>query len=258
MPPVFVNSIPKSGTHLLERALSLMGASTQVPLFLSSAAAGNYPPGADETVLVGVGMPVLVSARLLRQALAGLAPGQVVTGHVPYSPPLEKLLRELGFRMILIVRDPRDVAVSLAHHIAREPRHRLHASFAKLSPDDRILRAITGVRGDGDEQLDDIYRRYHAVLPWLGSGLCLLVRFEDLVGQKGGGSDERQRAILLEIGSALGLDQPDLPLIQRDLFGHGVTFRQGLIGQWRQQFAAVHEEAFTRVAGPLLSELGYC
>ena len=258
MPRVIINSIPKSGTHLLERALSLMGVSTQVPLFVSSATAGNYPPGDDETVLVGVGMPVCVSARLLHQALAGLAPGQVVTGHVPYSPPLDKLLRELGFRMILIVRDPRDVAVSLAHHIAREMGHRLHASFAKLSPQERILRAITGVRGDGDEQLEDISRRYHAVLPWLSSDLCLLVRFEDLVGQKGGGSDERQRSVLLEIASALGINQPDLPLIQGQLFGHGATFRQGLIGQWPRQFTEVHQEAFARVAGGLLRELGYC
>jgi len=253
MPRVIVNSIPKSGTHLLERALSLMGVSTRPPLFLSSATAANYPPDGGDTVLVGVGMPVPVSTRLLGQALGSMAAGQVVTGHVPYSPPLEGLLRHLGFRMLLIVRDPRDVAVSLAHHIARESGHRLHASFMALSPEERILRTI-----GGDAQLENIFNRFQAVLPWVRSELCLLTRFEDLVGEKGGGSDERQRLALAQVSSSLGLSEPDLPRIGRDLFGHGATFRQGRIGQWREQFGQVHQESFAKVAGGLLKELGYC
>lgn len=78
MTRVIVNSIPKSGTHLVERALALLGVSREKPLFLSSATATEYPPDGGETVPVGVGMSVAVSADLLRQRLASLPVGRVI------------------------------------------------------------------------------------------------------------------------------------------------------------------------------------
>ncbi len=252
MPRVIVNSIPKSGTHLLERALYLLGVSDGQPLFLSGATAGEYAPDDGEQLPVGVGMPVMVSARKLRERLDNLPAGKVITAHVAYSRGMENLLGELGYRMLLMVRDPRDVAVSLAHHIAREQGHRLHQQFLGLSPDQRISRTIAGC-----PQLQDVRERFSAVLPWADSETCLTVRFEDLVGAKGGGSDEAQRRAIEAVCRHLGLADGDVEAVQRELFGQGATFRRGTIGQWREQFTPEHQRLFEQVAGDLLERLGY-
>jgi hypothetical protein len=202
---IIVNSIPKSGTHLVERALNLMGISSKPPLFLSSATAERYQKAGSGDIQVGVGMPVLVAADCLRTALASHEANQVVTAHVPYSSGMQAILAELNYRMILIVRDPRDVAVSLAQHISREKTHRLHAEFAALTAEQRIQHAIQGFDG----QLENVAQRFRSVLPWAKWENCLMIRFEDLVGSRGGGSDESQRTALDRICRHLGVAKSD-------------------------------------------------
>ena len=236
MSRLFINSLPKSGTHLVERAVRLLTGRDAAPLQLSSATASRYAvPDAGPTVLVGVGMPVQVPLAPLRAHLASLAADAVVTGHVPFSPAMDLLLRELGFGMILVLRDPRDVAVSLAHHITTNPSHRLHQHFQSLSWDQRLSATIQGVPG----LLEDSGRRLASVIRWLGLPYVLPIRFEDLVGSKGGGDDARQRQALQAIATHLNLPCP-IPLdqAQAQLFGHSATFRKGTVGQWRDQLSA--------------------
>ena len=59
----------------------------------------------------------------------------------------------------------------------------------------------------------------------------LIIRFEDLVGAQGGGSDEVQKQVLLEIGRHLEfeLSDQDIRFIQKRLFGGTPTFREGQI-----------------------------
>src|SRR5690242_11946038 len=98
---IIINSVPKSGTHLVERALRLMGISTREPLRLSSADAAWCAADGDEmSVAIGVGMPVRASVAKLRARLGELEEGQVVTGHVPFSAEMTELLEGLGYRML--------------------------------------------------------------------------------------------------------------------------------------------------------------
>lgn len=239
-PRIIINSVPKSGTHLVERALQLMGVSARPPLFLSSADTSWFAAeGGEATVPIGVGMPVMASVAKLRARLETLPEGQVVTGHVPYSPDMASLLEELGYRMLLALRDPRDIAVSLAHHIATQPGHRLHQRFQAMTPDERLMATICGMEG-----LLSLDRRMAAVLPWRGERFALAVEFEELVGSRGGGDDAKQMRCLQMICAHLGMAEVDLKATARDLFGQSATFRRGMIGQWRTAFTAAHHAAF--------------
>lgn len=251
-PRIIVNSVPKSGTHLVERALQLMGVSTRPPLVLSSANSSWFAAeGNEPAVPIGVGMPVMASVEKLGVRLGSLPEGQLVTGHVPYSPGMAKLLEELGYRMLLAVRDPRDIAVSLAHHIATQPAHRLYAKFQAMTAEERITATICGMEG-----LESLDRRMAAVTPWKSEQFVLAVQFEDLVGSRGGGDDASQMQCLRAICSFVGEASaeapnahPDLSAVARNLFGQSPTFRRGMIGQWRTTFTAEHHAAIAAQPG---------
>lgn len=87
----------------------------------------------------------------------------------------------------------------------------------------------------------------------------LLVRFEDLVGERGGGSCAAQRKSIEQICSYLDLDvdKQKIASVQENLFGSSGTFRKGQIGSWRSEFSEEHKVAVKEVAGNLLIELGY-
>ncbi len=256
---VLVNSVPKSGTHLVAKALRLLGVACGEAVFVSSAAVGDLAPGGVEpTIPVGVGMPLAVSAGKLRAKLAGLGEGKIAATHIPYSPEMQGLLESLDVRMLLAIRDPRDVAVSLAFHIGREKSHRLHELFATMTPEERILATIRGVTQKGQTVLESLSRRFRSVLPWIEWPACLMVRFEDLVGPSGGGTIEQQLASLQSICVHLRVAPPHLPGIAGKLFGGGPTFRKGTIAQWRTCFTPAQHAALFEEDPQLLSLLGYC
>ena len=47
--------------------------------------------------------------------------------------------------VVTIIRDPRDIAVSLAHYLARQPDYHMLAAFMRaLSPHDRLSKVLDG------------------------------------------------------------------------------------------------------------------
>ncbi|MGB1253216.1 MAG: sulfotransferase domain-containing protein, partial [Candidatus Promineifilaceae bacterium] len=93
-PPIFANSFPKSGTYMLSRCLELMPSIVAYHRGVWLAHAGKMRP----------------SAR--RAQLQQLPLGSYVSGHLAYLPEQVTVLRELGLRSVMILRDPRDVATS--------------------------------------------------------------------------------------------------------------------------------------------------
>jgi hypothetical protein len=86
-----------------------------------------------------------------------------------------------------------------------------------------------------------------------------VVKFEDLVGTRGGGSTEAQRLAVEGVASHLGVEVEERTrgVVEEDLFGVGRTFRKGQIGGWRKEFSAEHKRAVKGVLGSLLVEWGY-
>ncbi len=249
LPPVFANSMPKAGTHLQERLLDLLGYRLSSILELG--------PNSGQTEL----MPeqVELAARRLRR----LRPGCSIRAHAFHFPELDEYLRESSIKTITIVRDPRDVCVSDAFYVACTPGHRLHAHYRDLDDSGRIMASIVGV-GSGELGGDDpslgISEHYRRFLPWLERGPGIVVRFEDLVGPRGGGSDEGQLEAVRGIIQHLEIDVElaELEWIRGDVFWERAsTFRKGQVGSWKDLFTSDHVGAFEASFGDLLGRFGY-
>ena len=97
-------------------------------------------------------------------------------------------------------------------------------------------------------------------MQWIGRPGVLVCRFEDLVGERGGGSVERQlRGIEMigeHIGRPLGPGQAEA-IVSRTWSQKSSTFRKGVIGDWRNHFTEEHKQAFKEQAGAELVRLGY-
>ena len=237
-PRVFCVSIPKSGTHLLERALCLHPALYRKLL----------PTVSGENVGKWGGVPGLVER---------IRPGQVVISHLRHSEQDERTLAEAGLRGLFMVRNPRDLVVSQIHYVTKRTDHRLHDLFRAL-PDARA-RLRTAITGDAGAGLPSIAERLSYFQGWLSSGL-LVVRFEDLVGASGGGDADRQGDLLRAIFEHLGVDArtPRVEAVARRLFSaDSPTFRSGQVGSSRDFFDDELEDLFRRTIGDHAVPYGY-
>lgn len=297
---VFANSIPKSGTHLLLRLLTLLDfeiadfgglrptlvseeEDTKGSRLLRSVfgtrepgkflgvgphlvEAGRFPPArrlirnrGPEKVLVGVDSPKEIGARWLEGRLAQVPDGALVSAHCVYTPELSALVARQKMRTVCIIRDPRDTAVSHMRYVQQRPKHLAYKEFMSL-PDDheRLMVSIRGADLGGHviNPLDERYRRFTG---WEREGGAVMVKFEELVGPMGGGSERAQRDAVERVAKHLDveLDEVRLRSVQQNLFGSGRTFRKGQAGGWKQEFSEEHRQATKEVAGELLVDLGY-
>jgi hypothetical protein len=262
---IVANSIPKSGTHLLDRLLVLLGFRMVEGGIRPHLVAGRFRlarrllRGWGEKVTVGVVSPQHISRRWLARRLSKVPDSSFVNAHCIYTPELADLFQEGGMRVVCILRDPRDVAVSQMHYLKQLKNHFAHEGYMALPSDrERLLVSIRGGELDG-RRLQSLAERYRQFLSWERDGGAVMVKFEDLVGTKGGGSEEAQRLAVERVARHLGVaaEEGTLRRVEKDLFGVGRTFRKGQIGGWREEFSAEHEEAVKEVMGSLLVELGY-
>jgi hypothetical protein len=208
---------------------------------------------------MGVTSPVDVPAPLVRHWLDCVPEGCALTGHLPWSEPLDRILETLELRHVLILRDPRDVLVSFLHYVTREG-HRLEPDLRGLSPDERVALVLRGGRGPRTgARLVGLADALRSVLAWRRSPRCTLVRFEDLVGEEGGGSARRQHETVLRIAAALGLalDPGAVQGVCKGAFDpQSRTFRQGRIGSFREALTPAQRALAEAALGEELLELG--
>lgn len=244
---VFANSIPKSGTHLLLRGLDLMPGLTRSGYFVSNIHHSGR----------------LQDVRTRQRDLQRVGRGCFVGAHMPYTAENGQLLAEMAYKHVLIIRDPRDIVVSHFHHIMKRPTNRLHDYFMALPDDEaRLMALIEGIpqtsAGDvvGQPGIGEEFRQY---LAWKEHG-AHVVRFEDLIGEAGGGAAERQLMALAELSTFLGLslDTAVLQTIGENLYYQKAnTFRKGAVGDWGNYLTTRHNQVLLHELGSLLEQCGY-
>lgn len=261
-PRVLINGPGKSGTHLLADCVGLFprmmfsGRHFSLAEFIERQADtdhefGRYPD------------PPLAMNRL-RAFLAAAPQGSFVTAHARHHVDLEKLLRELSFVHMVLLRDPRDIVVSYVHFVMRERTHHHHRYFTETLRNDseRLMAAITGFprSNEAGPPLPSIGAQMAGHVRWIGRPGVEVYRFERLVGPRGGGNAEAQseeiariaRQIQRPLGSA-GLQRIAARMYSEQSF----TFRRGMARDWERHFEPAHRAALREVAGDLLIELGY-
>jgi hypothetical protein len=236
-PRVLCVSLPKAGTHLLERAVCL------------------HPRLYRRIV------PTITARGLDRRGgpdrfLGRLSPGQVVIGHLPYTKDLFDTVTARGLRPVFMTRDPRDIAVSQVRYVVGRPDHWAHALFIDRTPTERIRLAIVGDTKGGLRSLAERLAQYEG---WLRPGVEV-IRFEDLVGPNGGGDRARQREAVVDLYTFLGVSSdPTLvdDVASRLFSEQSPTFRKGTIGQWRESFDDELTSVARELAGAQIERYGY-
>ena len=258
-PRIFVNSVAKSGTHLLTRILEsrpgTMLSGIHVPWWQCHTAPIEH----------GLTPDFEVDRDKFARCLAGARPGQIVTSHFPWRPEIAETLRAAGYAIVFQMRDPRDTLVSQLRYILGLRRHFLRERILSEFADDdaRLMALITGAppRGAGETApLEPIGVLLAHRVGWLGHPDIHVCRFEDLVGARGGGDAEAQRreieAVCAHVGRPID-DDGVTRLVAGLAKGKSATFRRGVIGDWRNHFKPEHVAAFKQQCGRYLIDLGY-
>lgn len=252
MPPrIIINSLPKSGTNLVSKLLDLAGMKWNRVCFDSRLVFRAKPwtrlwrtlrqIDGDE-VMVGIGAPVSVPKRLIEKSFERLPPNRYIKAHVGYTTAIVRMAEKHGIVPIVVIRDPRDVIVSQVHYVLSMDRHILHRAFTALGNRESCFEAAIHGGNFGGYFLEDIRTRCLSLDVWLQSPRSIVVRFEDLVGTRGGSSDEVQLETVTRLFKSAGLakTEEEISSIAVQLHGPGKrTFRKGTIGEaWKEMTAA--------------------
>lgn len=238
----YVYTPPKTGTHLLFKALELM-TNRQASVF------GSYKEYTN-----GIPFEDYIESH----------PHRICHTHTLPDPSVLGRLQERGIKTVSIIRDPRDQLISLIYFEHKTGNYREEQLIGfpdkntplKMQDASYVLNLIL---------LYDLwpYKGHHNLIynqqpiPYLKGSLFLAVKFEDLVGEKGGGSKERQTKALLELADFLNIENPDIEYVSENLFGNTWSFRNGKIGTWRNYFYPKHKQEFKKRYEYIMQNLGY-
>lgn len=283
---VLINSLPKSGTHLLAKAIELFGYREHfdeqqlndpdriTPIFfnyreVTNALAKRREQGIltaenDQMIPVGTLTPVYADVPSFRYWLAAMPLARYILGHVSWTAALASVLDELDYYHFFIIRDPRAVVASLISFILDSrgmPRgHFLQADFQLMSPTQRLEFILEGgYAPQADVEVRGFIDVYRAMFAWHKEPNCLFVRFEDLVGPQGGGSLERQKEVVKRIASHLGhpFDERISAEFQNVYSPSSRTFRKGSVDSWKRSLDAKSVERLNEYCRPICEEAGY-
>ena len=246
-PPIFGNSKPKSGSHLLWQILNGF---TQIMPY-------KYVEADPVRTIKKDG------ERRTADRIAGdlrhIPKGVIGWGYVEASPENIAVLCQPGRVNYFIYRDPRDLLVSQVFFATdMHEEHGMH-KFYKSLPDfgERLKIAITGIDRDGLKMVS-VRQRYEGVFEWLEQPHVMCLRFEDLVDER----DATLNAMLDEVGKTgykiLTPRERALEILVAAIQPKkSQTFRAGKTGGWKEYFTEEHKAMFKDVAGDLLVRLGY-
>ena len=202
---------------------------------------------------------------ITQQQVDDLKPYNSFLSHMPYTSSNIDILMANNFKRFFVYRDPRDQIISMIFWIYRYPHKRPH--HAHLSIEELTYELINEgaaiyhphLAGPEIKSIHGIYDLYKLYLPWKNHPAIYVTSFEKLIGEHGGSSKEIQKQEIRNIAQHIGLSITDehIEHVIANLIGDTRTFRKGKIGSWREHFTEGHKQAFKKVAGQLLIDLGY-
>lgn len=223
LPPLAVVSIPKSGTHLLTSLLKVIGYSEGGELPMRPAEGRYYTLGQENA-----------------HTFASFA-----TAVEPWHPLT-------CLPILFIYRHPLDILVSEAHYRVSDSTTAYASALASLSFDERLAKLITGTY-----LINNLYERISPYLGWLEMGNVIPVSFEELVGSKGGGSDELQHRLISSLLDRLNIEGSAEKIMQDVFSTSSPTFRTGQIGSHKQTLKPLHYQLLKGIPTDFMGILGY-
>lgn len=265
MEKLLINSLPKSGTNMVSKLANLMNLSYTNIGIASSSVLGKYsvlkslirgPFFCPAIIRVGVDTSACVRESWITQTFSKIKSGSYATGHTPYSDQLMNLLTDLRIRVIQVVRDPRDVLVSWSHYVASQPWHFAYAAYADRSFEDCCRFTLYGGRV-GKIYIEGFTSILRAVEGWLLNPKVLVIHYENLVGESGGGSRKAQSDTIRQFAEFVGCKSVQIDTCADALYGGTPTFRKGKIGSWKSELGTELLDEIETVFSDYLIKFGY-
>ena len=234
---IFLLSVPKSGTHLIQKCFNLINK--------------------ELNIIPNVKVPIVHAGY-----------------YIENEQYLKSLIKSFNY-LFLMIRDPRDQIISYINNIfGLSVINQKGITFKKQNPtvnsknlsfNEILLCSICFGSWykycNKANNCDGIYGFFKPYLNFLKNSeynFCL-IKFENLVGPKGGGTFDLQFKEISKICNYLKIEakHENIKNIANNLFGETATFRQGQIGSWKNCFNPIHKICFKKIAGQLLIDLGY-
>jgi Sulfotransferase domain. len=252
--PFTLITIPKAGSHLVIKALHFM-----------------------------TGSPAIWHTFFPSTCYIPLEKGFLYT-HFCLAPQLEQHYRALPkLKKIIVIRDLRDVAISIVSQICKAPWPGMTTAqrnnFKKLTFDQQLLFVINYeydvykvAKNAPNSNQASLIRVAKQAVQYASDPQNLVVRYENMVGEEGGGSLALQLNELNKIAAFIELELSNEQIRsiasqlygnQQDPFGKETlpnfrsTFSKGKIGSWRGSFTEENKIAFKKKLGQSLIDLGY-
>lgn len=286
---ILINSLPKSGTHLLAKAIELFGyqehfnyhpnlkndLELETPIFLNRKwtlkalkkyqnAPHTHIQESGSKIAIGALTDLYVETSILKYWLQAIQQGKYILGHIPITPFLNPLLAEINYHHFFIIRDPRAVvASSIPFFLDTEKmpgKHFLEVDIKSMSSTERVNFILAGgFAKNAGVEIKSFAEVYRSMLAWRSEPGCLFLRFEDLVGEEGGGSDEKQQEVVKKIALHLGVSFYDLISAKlKEIYNpNSRTFRTGKIDGWRNSLEPEIVDSLIEYCQPLCEEAGY-
>lgn len=272
---VLVNSVTRNGVHLVGSVLDIIGMRTSTHGYIkrkkvqlnsrtSQLPTNYFVNWSNKKIPISIGSPRMVRLKLVEKICSKVKDNEYMLSHIPYSTSMEKLLTDLEWRNIIIIRDPRDQCASMLHKLKiKKNNPASYYLYEILKTDtDRIKAIIDGYDGiDNTRGMLSLDAMYKSVLDWKGKGNFIFIKFEELIGPKGGGNSERQISTIIKILKHLNYEYYDndeiVEWIGHHCFGTTDSFWKGQIGNWKNIFDKEVTEIFDNNISHLLDQLGY-
>ena len=255
LPRIYVNSFPKSGTHLAILISAHMAGIQKPKHWLGSFKRNSW--SAD-----------WVPIKKIVGVINGQPAGTWMMGHCGYDERISDALQNMGTCMLFVHRDLRDVAVSQTYHIENTDDERFKHPDKQTYWDmpthqDRLMAVVKGIDG-----YPGIIERWNLYAPWLNCKWVYPVKFEDMRQEPKRVANEAVDYIVRRTMTERG----DMPFVISDNYKlainraidqmqtteHSGSYRKGRVGDWQDEFTAEILDAYYESGGKdWCKRLGY-
>lgn len=241
--PLLLNSIPKSGTHLLYQILEIFPFIDDKGEFIANIPSRPYRFRTQKDINRRIGY---------------ITPGELIRSHLFYSDASKENLSRKHVIKYFIYRDPRDIAISEAMYLSEMNKwHEMSTYFKGLDVEERITLAIKGL--ESKKEYPSIRERVSWYKGWFIDDKTLKVKFEDLV------DNEKKVQLIHDIvhhyqnSKKIDFDAKEVEkqALENIVPEKSHTFRSGNKKNWQDKFTSEHKTLFKDIAGDLLIDLGY-
>lgn len=239
---IFLNSIPKSGTHLAHQFIINLKFNDRYGFFASTPSWNMK----------------LQESKKAKKYLSKQLSRELISGHLFYSNEMEIFLKKQSIPTIFIFRDPRAVFMSELNYLSNMNRwHRCNKYYIRCETfEEKFDLCLQGI-SKNNFYYPKFVKRISDYIGWISSDHVFKLRFEDIAD----GSKKLMIAEQLKFYIQKFMDFPSdnvLDLMDKSLSPkHSHTFSGLPSDRWRKDLTKSQISRLNHQLGSLITDMGY-